>query len=75
MTIVQFVLFFWNRQIETEGLVWFRVFMLGSIFNVSIPSSMALWMCIPGAFFPLVTQAAMCFIFASLILSCDHFQI
>lgn len=35
---------------------------------------MALWMCIPGAFFPLLTQAAMCvFVFISVDCLTDYF--
>lgn len=58
---------------ETGGLVGFSLCWAAS-FTFSIPSLMALWMCIPGAFFPLLTQAAMCvFVFISVDCLTDYF--
>lgn len=52
--------------------------MLSSVSVLSIPSLMALWMCIPGAFFPLLIQAALCFIIVIFVVvkcsPCSHCQ-
>lgn len=47
--------------------IYISVFMPSRFFTFSVPSPMAVWMCIPGAFFPLLTKAATGFIFSWLI--------
>lgn len=51
-------------RIKSNGCVWFcSVSLLSSISYFSVTSMMALWMCIPGAFFPFLSQAAIMFLF------------
>lgn len=70
--------FFFLSYITSKdwGLSYISVSMLTSIFHFSIPSLMVLWMCIPGAFFPFLIQAAVCFIFVDCLPCsfCHHFS-